>query len=87
MQNQQFFDSKFFQLPGTNEYYKNQIPTPHLYTAASYQLKIILEQIHPYLTQAFGPRTTFLPSKITYLLIPRPTHKHEHETIKVRTYL
>ncbi len=35
---------------------------------------------HPYLT--FGPTTLFLPSKIIYLLIPSPTHKHEHETIK-----
>jgi hypothetical protein len=31
---------------------------------------------------AFDPAKVFLPSKITYLLIASPTHKHEPGTVK-----
>jgi hypothetical protein len=39
---------------------------------------VLMLKHHPYLT--FSPTTLFLPSKIIYLFIPSPTHKHE--TIK-----
>jgi hypothetical protein len=40
----------------------------------------IIYQLCPYST--FGPAPIFLPFKISYFLIPNPTHKHELGTLK-----